>query len=141
MKLPFEMSRQIAEAIRALDRERGIPDRVGIEHEAIPLYADLGGAVLLREDGTLLELEWDQESERNPRVLDEPPLKDGFPFTAVLVAGMDRYPWLSSLLPARTPAAIDCATCRGSGRVQPSNVAVDGGMLCGECGALGWRAA
>jgi hypothetical protein len=141
MKLSPELSRRVGDAVRDLNEARGTPDRVGIEQGAIPLYADLGGAVLLSEDGTLLELKWDQDSERYPHEIQGSSLNGRLPLTAVLVAGVERYPWLAALLPARPPNAIECTTCAGAGRLHSSNVVVDRGLLCGDCGALGWRAA
>ena len=132
MDLPSAISAQITAAVLALDPEGGLPDRVGRTHSAIPLLADLGGAVLLRADGTILELEWDQESELKPRERGE------FANTVPLVAGVERYPWLAALLPRRPADAPACASCDGAGSISPSRGS--GRVFCGQCGALGWVA-
>lgn len=132
MNLPVEIAEQISAAIEALDSSRGLPDRVGRELSAIPLLADIGGAVLLRADGVFLELEWDQETEVHPREVAEPSS------TVPLVAGTERYPWLVALLPARPADARPCSACRGGGSIHTN---ISGRIFCGECGALGWAAA
>jgi len=117
----------------ALDPARGWPDRVGRQHSAIPLLADIRGAILLRPDGVFLQLGWDQDSQQHPKELAE------LPSTAALVAGAERYSWLQSLLPRRPPDARSCTTCEGAGRI--SVVGAGGGVFCESCGALGWIAA
>jgi len=57
MQLSVDLSVRIRDAITRLGDT--VPDRVGRQHNAIPLWADLGGAILLRADGTFLELEWE----------------------------------------------------------------------------------
>jgi hypothetical protein len=67
------------------------------------------------------------------------PLADQFQSTA-LVAGVERHPWLSELLPARPAEARDCRDCSGRGRLlvgeDPNNF-----VYCPACGALGWTQA
>jgi hypothetical protein len=132
MMIPNSVAEQIRAAVLALDSAGNLPDRVGHAHSAIPLLADIGGAVLLRADGVVLELEWDQESEQHPR--ERPELASTVP----LVSGAERYPWLKALLPQRPPDAVSCSTCLGGGSIK-----VEGGkgrVFCGVCGALGWVA-
>lgn len=131
MHLPREITEWISAAVEVLSPNRGLPDRVGREHSAIPLLADLGGAILLRADGVFLELEWDQETELQPREASEPAS------TVPLVAGTERYPWLAALLPVRPADARPCSACRGTGSI-PTNIT--GSVFCGHCGALGWIA-
>jgi hypothetical protein len=132
MQLPAEIAEQITTAIQALDPAAGWLDELGHRHSAIPLYADIGGAVLLRSDGVFLELEWDQETEHHPRECSD------LTSTVPLVAGAERYPWLKGLLPVRPSDARPCTSCQGLGRIVLTNGS--GRILCGVCGALGWKA-
>ena len=132
MQLPAEIAEQIAAAVLALHPAGGWPDEVGHRYSAIPLYADIGGAVLLRADGVFLELEWDQAIERSPRE------RSDLTSTVPLVAGAERYPWLKALLPVRPRDARPCATCRGLGSIALTNGSSR--IFCGDCGALGWIA-
>ena len=132
MRIPDAIAEQIRTAVLSLDSSRGLPDRVGREHGAIPLLADLGGAVLLRPDGVVLELEWDQHTERHPRELAEPAS------TVPLVAGCERYAFLKALLPSPPSSAPACSTCQGTGRIFAG--ISSGHVFCPACGALGWIA-
>jgi hypothetical protein len=135
MRLPDDIAAKISSAIVFLAGENTLPARMGREHGAIPLLADLGGATLLRPDGTFLEVAWDQETERNP-------LQTAAPrSTADLVAGAERYPWLKALLPTRPTGAMPCRDCGGAGRIFVGVTGIGGGhVYCGTCGALGWIA-
>jgi hypothetical protein len=132
MRLPETIAEQISIAVSQLDPEGNLPDRAGRAHAAIPLLADLGGAVLLRSDGTILELEWDQATEQQPRERAE--LASMVP----LVAGAERYPWLGALLPPRPAEANNCPSCLGAGKIIPAGGG--GGFFCGLCNAMGWIA-
>jgi hypothetical protein len=61
---------------------------------------------------------------------------DALPLYAMcLVEGAERYPELSSLLPVRPPASVECKQCRGTGWVE---FAANGARFrCCECRALG----
>jgi hypothetical protein len=48
------------------------------------------------------------------------------------VAGVQRYPWLAELLPAKPATAVSCTTCHGQGQIAQ-------GAFCYSCNALGWR--
>jgi hypothetical protein len=132
MRLPAAIAEQISIAVSELDPTGSLPDRTGHAHAAIPLLADIGGAVLLRSDGTVLELEWDHVTEQRPRHLEE------MASTVPLVAGTERYPWLGVLLPPRPTDARTCPSCLGVGRFTPAGGS--GRIFCGPCGALGWVA-
>ncbi len=111
-----------------------LPAETARRHGAIPLMGDLGGAWLLRPDGSLWEVAWDTDSENSPR-----PLRSERRIIALAV-GARRYPWLSALLPTPPPDAQPCAACRGEGEIRISPNRMAGGVICGECQALGWRA-
>jgi hypothetical protein len=128
MRIPADVALEISRAIAQLG-ETAWPDLAGREHNALPLFADLGGAVLLRADGTFLELEWDEPTERTPRLLEQPS------YAPALAIGAERFPCLRPLLPPRPANAITCDTCHGRGRLPVVSIP------CAACAALGWRAA
>jgi len=128
MKLPATIADRVIEAIASLDPATGGPaDRYGVAQRAFPLLADVGGCCLLRPDGEFLQIAWDT-SEDSPTVLGTIPL-------AALVVGAERFPWLRELVPVRSPQAIDCQTCAGTGKIRRGEVS---GILCGDCSVLGW---
>jgi hypothetical protein len=133
MRLLPDVSARVAAAVKQLGTETW-PDRAGREHGAIPLWADIGGAILLRPDGTVLELEWDQPSEHAPRELDAPSWR------VALVTGAERYPWLAALLPQRPANAETCPDCEGKGRRDYNDPETRGRVYCASCDGLGWRA-
>ena len=95
-------------------------------HGALPVYADMGGCVLLRPDGSFLAIEW----EAADVVL---PVSDPWKVCA-LVFGSKKYPALRCMLPDRPPTAADCEVCKGTGRPFSDIEAV----MCGRCLGLGW---
>jgi hypothetical protein len=112
-----------------------VPANAARKHGAIALIAlmgDIGGAWLLRPDGSLWEIQWDSEEAPTPLPADRR--------TLALAAGASRYPWLSALLPAAPADAVPCKLCRGEGRIRPSADRSLFGFLCSECQALGWTA-
>lgn len=129
------MSAKLSELIRGSvealsSHPRGLPDAVAKGHGALPLLADIGGLWMLRPDGTILELVWDEEGP--PSVASEGAGLVG------LVAGSERYPWLSELLPQRPADAANCPSCDGQGQITIAPPG-KGVVFCGSCSALGWR--
>jgi len=104
---------------------RGLAQTLG----ALPIYADLGGCLLIRPNCELLEVEWDDDSE--PTNLIEPRER-----SVALVLGAEKYPELSALLPPRPADVRDCVHCGGKGRIHLPEI--DAPPLCGPCGARGW---
>jgi hypothetical protein len=96
---------------------------------ALPVYADIGGTLLLRPDGEILAL--DHGSRTAPQIEADP----GWRITAVVV-GAEKYPELRRLLPVRPPGTENCQWCEGRGRVRIGEI--DRGPLCGNCYGLGW---
>jgi hypothetical protein len=129
MTLPPHISRQIREVI---GRKGGFPiDEEDRSHDAIALMGTIGSIWMLRADGTL----WDADADFGKPLT---PLPDELRTTAV-VAGVERFPWLAELLPAKPPDAVDCAGCAGRGVVVPVNSLPGGsGFFCPTCQALGW---
>ncbi|NTX02750.1 hypothetical protein [Myxococcus sp. CA040A] len=88
----------------------------------LPLYADMGGLVVLRPDGTALTYDWeDSKSEATDDVWK----------VIALTTSREKYPGLRELLPERTVSALDCAACTGTGSILRAT--------CGKCLGLGWH--
>ena len=131
MNLPEHIAARISETIATLPLEE--PYHIDWEarrHGAIALMGTIGSTWLLRPDGTLLDVDSDFGKPLQP-------LAAHLHVTAI-VAGCERYPWLSELLPMRPEQARDCPTCRGLGRIRLSNDADGHGVFCDSCQALGW---
>jgi hypothetical protein len=128
MNLPPHIVARIRDAVASLPSQpkRG-PDSAGKQYGGIPLLADMGGVSLLVPDGRILEVTWDSGTLAQPL--------SSYPETVAIVAGAQRYPWLSELIPARPEDAVVCSVCSGSGKILKSG----GRFFCGACGALGWR--
>lgn len=78
---------QLGDAVPGADEGRA--------HGALPLYADMGGVILLRPDLTLIEVRWDEPAiARDP----DPRFRE-----VALTTGVARYPWLYVPVPASEP--------------------------------------
>jgi hypothetical protein len=131
MRLPRQTAKRIEEAMADLPEEPRLHvDAVAKRHGGIPLLAGLVNVILLRSDGSLVEVE-DCESDDPPRPV------SGKLETLALASGTERFTWLSELLPTRPPGAEDCPSCAGAGRlrVRPAN---RGTVVCSACTGLGW---
>jgi hypothetical protein len=125
------LARRITELIRALQPAPAPldwPYELARRFDALPVYSDMGGALLLRPDGEVLSVLWDSESEARPaerrwRLLG-------------LAAAAEQFPELTPLLPSRPATALSCPACRGTGRWRRAGV--EPGPWCGECMGLGW---
>ena len=109
------------------------------EAGGITLFATIGAEAFLRPDGSVWyyqavdwvnsdECEW-REGQGNDR-------------WAALVLGSKRMPELKELLPRRPPNAPNCQRCSGRGEILVNRQAdgQDRGIICPDCGALGWIA-
>jgi len=124
VEITFEMSEIIADRIAAFPRDAFVVPEFG----ALPLFADMGGVIGIRPDGTLVE--WSHDGGGR----DARPVEDRTGVLIALVAAARRYPEFQKLLPVRGPGAIDC-DCR---RIPQC---VSGLISCGRCGGMGWLAA
>jgi hypothetical protein len=84
----------------------------------LPVYMDMGGALVITEDLDVLAYEW--ETKRAEREVDE-----GWRRSAYCHAAR-RYPELQALLPVRPANARTCPQCSGTG------------LDCGTCWSTGW---
>jgi hypothetical protein len=92
---------------------------------ALPLFVDLLETFGLRPDGEVIR--WSTEGlYAGPR-----PVEDRILLLAALVDGCRRYAELESLLPVRSPDAVDC-------QCQEIPQFAESGLICDKCGGLGW---
>jgi hypothetical protein len=137
----FNWTRDIAEKVRqhrdALLSQSGslgeIQDgrrrnyvEVAVATNCLPVYTDMGGALLLDTDGTVRCYEWD--TLRTTEITDDRQI------VLAIVAAAQEYPDLIDLLPRRPPLATSCSDCSGTGKL------FDGKIYCGTCHGLGWVA-
>jgi hypothetical protein len=120
MSLDKRVSDTIAALVAARSRgqaggdwERDIAVRFG----ALSVYCDIGGALMVRPDGSVLTMGWDDEQ---PTVVSEEWRIIG------LAAASYHFPDLAELAPARPATAQPCWRCNGPG--------------CESCFGLGWVA-
>jgi hypothetical protein len=98
--------------------------------EALPVYADLGGALLLRPDGEILVVAWEDEEKAVPA--------DQRWTGLGRAAAAEFFPELRTVLPPRPAAAAACEACRGAGLERWWIGASKGVTFCGRCFGLGW---
>ncbi len=108
----------------------GPPEAVALAraHDVLPLYADMGGVMALRADGTVVSIAWDAttaEPVTNPRLRD-----------VALLQGARCYHELETVLPRRTEGAMACRHCNGTGRPMLEGRTLEN-VTC-FCGGLGW---
>src|SRR5687767_6230403 len=109
MQLPAHIAERIRNWVAVTPKESLHVDEEAARHGGISLLGTIGATWLLRPDGTF----WDVDDDFGKPLQ---PLADQFQSTA-LVAGAERHPWLSELLPARPPETRDCRDCSGRGRI------------------------
>jgi hypothetical protein len=120
---------RLTEAIRRLrdralsgedpDLSRSIAEATG----ALPVYGDMGGYLVIRDDGEILRFD-----PENAVTVREDDLR--WRLIARSVAA-ERFPELASLRPSRPADGRECSTCRGTGLLE-------GKARCGTCFGLGW---
>ena len=118
---------RIEEVAREAPHLRAAMDEAG----GILLFGTIGGEAFLRPDGSVW-YHWAVDWVHDPEHYEwsEATGKDRW---GALVLGARRMPELKQLLPRRSPDSPDCSRCVGSGLVLV-------GVLCPDCGGLGWIA-
>ena len=96
--------------------------------EALPVYSDVGGSLLLAPNGDILCLPTDSHG---PPTLERDPQWQ----LVARVKAAEKYPQLKALLPIRDDQSVQCHSCNGSGAVSVGGVS----LTCGKCRGLGWR--
>jgi hypothetical protein len=99
---------------------------------ALPVYADLGGALLIERTGRVLSISTNQSWDEDAVTEEE---RDDNQVTVAYVCAAELFPSLNFLRPARPPSAMDCSKCCGTGRLRIGRVSLVG---CGSCWWLGW---
>jgi hypothetical protein len=94
--------------------------RVSADGTAVRIYADAGGAIFIRPDGSMVG-----EAESGHEEPVDPDWR-----TSALVSGILEHPELRELLPKRPATGVSCTICSGTGRLT--------GAICGRCHGLGW---
>jgi len=123
MMLPPAIAARIERCLRGDEALDSGIDREARTHGAIALMGTTGMIWGLRPDGSFWMFDEDFEVafEALPANCE----------TQALVWGARRYPWLSSLLPVRTPQGQDCTSCAGTGFLSAT-------WMCPRCDGLGW---
>ena len=114
-----DLSDRIAALIAAQRAGSGCSDweqELAARFGAFAVYGDLGGAMLLRQDGSVFGLGWQDEQPSD--------VTPGWRLIA-LAAASYRFPELAALRPERPAAARPCSDCHGVG--------------CEWCFGVGWR--
>jgi hypothetical protein len=88
---------------------------MAVQFGGLGVYGDIGGALVLRPDGSVLSVGWDDEVASEP--------SPGWRVIA-LAAASYWYPELAALAPERPPTARPCWKCGGPG--------------CESCFGMGW---
>lgn len=100
--------------------------------QGLPLYLDWGGCFLLRPDGVMLLIRYDQPND--VRVVEDDRLCH-----LILACGGLADPELGFLVPPRPGNAIRCRDCRGTGKYHPPKGREYMARLVNcPCGGLGW---
>jgi hypothetical protein len=138
--LPAWMARQL---------ERGAAQQAALSFvggDAIYLVGSIGVDAALTATAAIYVGEYDIESVEGSSA---PAIRwrqvEGLERLGWIVLGARRFAELRALLPARSPDALACASCRGTGdwhvfsKDRKESLRIRG-MICKDCGGLGWRA-
>lgn len=99
---------------------------------ALPVYADMGAALLLGPTGDVISVSTDQAWDENAATSIETQSE------WVLIARLEaarRHDSLGFLRPQRPAGATDCGECSTTGSVAFGELR----LRCGQCYGLGWR--
>src|SRR5689334_4454338 len=98
---------------------------------ALAVYQDIGGALLLRPDLLVLAVGWDEEDLAEPA--------EGQWRMVALRSAEERFPELKPLLPSRPSVAPLCRYCDGRGQVPVPRFGRPFSP-CASCKGAGWEA-
>ena len=97
------------------------------------MFGGMGDPMYLTFDGRVIidECFMEDKGPREAETLVEAAM------AVVIGAKVRNFPELLSILPARTPSAVDCQNCNKTGWLQLiENIPP---FVCHECGGLGWK--
>ena len=137
--LPAWMEGQIR--LGAVQRADGVP----IAGDAVYLYGSLGVETALTSTGEVYVGDYDFEHFESAAQSIRWRQAHGLERVGFIVLGARRFAELRALLPVRTPDATPCSSCRATGewhvfshdRKESLRIR---GMICEDCGGMGWRA-
>lgn len=118
------LQRRIDDLVAAHDGHKALLQRAARAVDGLPLYADMGGVLVLKTDGTLVEFD--------PETGKVSPLMDRNLRRLALIRAAEIGPEFECLRPIRSDAARTCIDCHGAGWV------VRPGVGCAKCMGLGW---
>jgi hypothetical protein len=127
------LAHRILELIRAFQTgaaKHSWQQELASRFDALPVHADFGGALLLRPDGEILVVGWNDEEKAAPA--DERRSHLG------RAAAAEFFPELRAVLPARPAGAATCELCGGAGLERWWVDGSQGVTFCGGCWGLGW---
>jgi hypothetical protein len=129
------LASRILELIRAFQNgtgaaRHGWQQELACRFDAVPVYSDLGGALLLRPDGKILRVGWEDEEKAEPA--------DQRWSLMGRVAAAEFFPELRALAPSPPASADNCPNCGGAGLERWWVEGVKGVTFCGRCCGLGW---
>ena len=113
--------------------------------QAMYLYGSIGVDTALASTGQVFVSEYELDPSDGPAQPVSWREAQGLERVGFIVLGARRFAQLHALLPARSPDAPPCDACRGTGdwhifsgdRKESLRIS---GMICKDCGGLGWRA-
>jgi hypothetical protein len=116
-----------------------------VGEEAMYLHGSIGVDTILTSTSAVFVGEYDIEAFEGAAHSIRWRQVDSVERLGWIVLGARRFTQLRALLPVRSPSAISCASCRGSGdwhvfsQDRKESLRIRG-MICWTCGGLGWRA-
>ena len=100
--------------------------------KALPVYADMGGALFITTAGDVLVVDsnqcWDESTELEVEISRRWR-------AAAFITAAEHYPQLAFLRPPRPSSAVDCPVCHGTARILLGTSAE---FRCMHCWAHGW---
>lgn len=115
----------ISEFLRAATPELSVVQAAVMKYDFLPVY--FGWARILGLTPACEIVGWDPDDDSQaPSIVSDPYLR-----RVVLAQAASRHPQLAALTPPRSPHAVTCDQCQGTGRLH------DERLVC-ECGGLGW---
>ena len=128
--IPQWASERIAREVAAwLDQARADASLTELVRrlQAWPVYADMGGSLLIGVDGQVYGLDHSN--------MEDGPERDPKWRLQAWVAAAERVPELRAVLPTRSDGVPDCPFCGGAGKITVAKYP----LWCGNCSGLGWQ--
>jgi hypothetical protein len=119
-------------------------DLTGIRGEAMYVYGSIGVDAALTSHGEFWVGDYDFDTVEGTDTTLTWRRAEGVERVGLIVIAARRFAALRALLPRRPADAVNCRSCRGTGdwhvfsadRKESLRIS---GMICKECGGVGWR--